>query len=219
MRIMILKSCLLLVEDTTAVACRALWRVKEDDKNLAENQFCWKRLKLAGRIINKEGVQFFVSCITAIEQNVQGKISADEEEGARDQQKIYPAISYYIAYCEISKCSKDGIFRALHGADVDPTISEIKTRHSASMNSYEDVAINKLAQVVKDHDNHATMDLIRMPNTFCRTLCRDYSSNREDVWSADRQMRYLQTTCRLVVVEQGSYSASLSKAHASLTSY
>ena len=66
-----------------------------------------------------------------------------------------------------------------------------------------------MAQVVKDHDNNATMDLIRMPNTFCHTLCRDYSSNREDVWSADRQMRYLQTPCRLVVVEQGSYSASL----------
>ena len=87
------------------------------------------------------------------------------------------------------------------------------------MNSYEDVAIKKLAQVVKDHDNHATMDLVRMCNSFCRTLCCDYSSNWEDVWSADRQMRYPQTPCRLVVVEQGSHGASLSKAHASLTSY
>ena len=92
MRIMIHKSCLQLVEDTTAVACRAVLRVKEDDINLAENHFCSKRLKLADRIINKElkGVQFFVSCITAIEQNVQVKISADEEDGVRDPQKIYP---------------------------------------------------------------------------------------------------------------------------------
>ena len=123
MRIMILKSCLQLVEDTTAVACRAPWRVKEDDINLAEFQFCSKRLKLADRIINKEGVQFFVSCITPIEQNVQGEISADEEKGAGDPQKIYPGKSYFIAYCEISKCSKDKIFRALHGADMDPTVS------------------------------------------------------------------------------------------------
>ena len=34
---MIHKSCLQLLEDTTAVACRALWRVKEDDINLAKN--------------------------------------------------------------------------------------------------------------------------------------------------------------------------------------
>ena len=76
---------------------------------------------------------------------MQGEISADEEEGAGDPQKIYPGKSYFIAYCKISKCSKHGIFRALHGADMDPTISKIKTRHSASMNGYEDVAIEKLA--------------------------------------------------------------------------
>ena len=39
------------------------------------------------------------------------------------------------------------------------------------------------------------------------------------MWSADRQMHYPQTPCRLVVVEQGSYGASLGKAHASHTSY
>ena len=218
MRIMILKSCLQLVEDTKAVACRALWRVKEDDIKLAENQICSKRLKLDDRIIDMEGVQFFVSCITAIEQNVQSKLSADEAEGARDPHKIYPGVSYFIAYRETSQCSKDAIFRALHDADMDPTISEIKTRHSASMHNYEDVAIKKLAQVVKDHDNRATMDLVRMSNTFCRTACRDHSNNREDVRSVDRPTRYPQTPCRLVVVEQSSYGAPLSKAHACLTS-
>jgi len=80
------QSILQLVEDTKAVACRALWRVKEDDIK-GENQFCSKRLKVDDRIIEMEGVQFFVSHITAIEQNVKGKISADEEEGARDPQK------------------------------------------------------------------------------------------------------------------------------------
>ena len=183
---MILKSCLQLVEDTKAIACRALWRVKEDDIKLAENQICSKRLKLDDRIIDMEGVQFFVLCITAIEQNVQGKLSADEAEGARDPHKIYPGVSYFIAYCETSQCSKDAIFRALHDADMDPTISEMKTCHSASMHNYEDVAIKKLAQVVKDHGNRATMDLVHMSNTFCRTACRDHSSNREDVRSVDR---------------------------------
>ena len=65
---------------------------------------------------------------------------------------------------------------------MDPTISEKKTRHSASMNSYEDVAIKKLAQVVKDHDNHATMDLVRMSNTFCHTLCRDQDLEKVHRW-------------------------------------
>ena len=181
MRIMILKSCLQLVEDTKAVACRTLWMVKEVDIKLAENQICSKRLKLDDRIIDMKGVQFFVLCITTTEQNVQGKISADEEEGARDPQKIYPGVSYFIAYCETWKCSKDAIFRALHDADMGPTITEIKNRHSAIMHHYEDVTIKKLAQVVKNRDNRDTMDLVRMFNIFWRTACRNCSSNREDM--------------------------------------
>ena len=81
------------------------------------------------------------------------------------------------------------------------------------------MAIKKLVQVVKDHDNRATMDLVRMSNTFCRAACRHCSNNGEDVRSVDQPMRYPQTLCRLVVVEQVSYGGPLSKAHACLISY
>lgn len=212
------KLCLQVVEDTKAVACRALWRVKKEDANLAENQICSKRLKLDDTIIAMDGVQFFLSCITAIEQNVSRKFSPDDVDEAGDPQKIYPGVSYFIAYRDTSKCSKDAIFRALHEADMDPTISEIKTRNSTSIANYEDVAIKKLAQVVKDHNNSATMDLVDMSNTFCREACRDPCSNGKNAKSVDRPTRYPRTPCRLVVVEQNSYGAALSQAHASLIS-
>ena len=142
------KSCLQLVEDTKAVACRALWRVKEEDISMAKNQICSHGLKLDDAIIGMEGVQFFVSCITEIEQNVTHRITPGEDERGFNPEKIvYPGVSYLIAYRETSKCSKDAIFRALYEADMDPTINAIKTRNSGSLPGYEDVAIKKLAQV------------------------------------------------------------------------
>ena len=215
------KSCLQLVEDTKAVACRALWRVKEEDISMAKNQICSHRLKLDDTIIGMEGVQFFVSCITEIEQNVARRITPGEDgRGFNPEKIVYPGVSYFIAYRETSKCSKHAIFRALYEADMDPTINAIKTRNSGSLSGYEDVAIKKLAQVVKDHDNRATKELVRMSNAFCRAACRDSGSNGENAESIDRlrRPRYPQTPCRLVVVEQGSYRSPLSKAHGSLTS-
>ena len=167
------KSCLQLVEDTKAVACRALWRVKEEDISMAKNQICSHRLKLDDTIIGMEGVQFFVSCITEIEQNVARRITRGEDgRGFNPEKIVYPGVSYFIAYRETSKCSKDAIFRALYEADMDPTINAIKTRNSGSLSGYEDVAIKKLAQVVKDHDNRATKELVRMSNAFCRAMER-----------------------------------------------
>ena len=195
------KSCLQLVEDTKAVACRALWRVKEEDISMAKNQICSHRLKLDDTIIGMEGIQFFVSCITEIEQNVARRITPGEDERGFNPEKI-------VYLC------------ALYEADMDPTINEIETRNSGSLPGYEDVAIKKLAQVVKDHDNRATKELVRMSNAFCRAACRNSGSNGENAESIDQLRRpcYPQTPCCLVVVRQGSYGSPLSKAHGSLTS-
>ena len=70
---------------------------------MAKNQICSHRRKLDDRIIGMEGVQFFVSCITEIEQNVARRISPGEDEGGCNPEKIvYPGFSFFIAYRETS---------------------------------------------------------------------------------------------------------------------
>ena len=191
--------------------------MKEEDLQLAENQICSKRMTLDDKIIEMEGVQFFISCITRIEEKTSRALSdEDDDDNGGSHLKTYPGVAYFVAYRETSTCSKEAIFRALHDADMDPTISEIRTRNSEAIPA-EEVAAKKIAQVVKDHDSRVTIDLVHMSNRFCREACRQHNTNESND-RRDQPRRYPETPCRLVVVEQRCYGGALSEAHASLKS-
>ena len=61
--------------------------MKEEDLQLAENQICSKRMTLDDKIIEMEGVQFFISCITRIEEKTSRALSdelfAKRQKGKR----------------------------------------------------------------------------------------------------------------------------------------
>ena len=163
-----------------------------------------------------EGVQFFISCITRIEKTSRALSDEDDDDNGGSHLKTYPGVAYFVAYRETPTCSKEAIFRALHDADMDPTISEIRTRNSGAIPA-EEVAAKKFAQVVKDHDSRVTIDLLHMSNRFCREPCRQHNTNEPND-RRDQPRRYPETPCRLVVVEQRCCGGALSEAHASLRS-
>ena len=64
----------------SAVSCRAVWRVKEKDKELTENLLCSKRLDMDGALYKLAEIQFFFSSITGVTRNEKRKRSIECEE-------------------------------------------------------------------------------------------------------------------------------------------
>ena len=64
----------------SAVSCRAVWRVKEKDKELVENLLCSKRLDMDDTFCKLAEIQFFFSSITGVTRNKKRKRSTECEE-------------------------------------------------------------------------------------------------------------------------------------------
>ena len=129
-----------MTNDLQAISCRAVWRVKDDDIELATKQICSKRLELDDLIASIEGVQFFVSCITAVTSNP--KTSGGDRSANSNEGKVYPAIAFFIVYRESSMCNESTLFTELHKRDVDVTISSIATRSKGSASNAMEKAKN-----------------------------------------------------------------------------
>ena len=99
-----------------ALVCRATWRVREEDVELATLQIASKRLKLDDVIKSMKSVHFFFSCITAV--------STNEKRSSTGQSKneAYPAIAYFIVYTPSEECNQDTFFARLHNEDLEPNI-------------------------------------------------------------------------------------------------
>ena len=89
------------------------------------------------------------SCITLMMSNEKTSSPQCEEEGPA--REIYPGVAYFIVY------RRSKIFSILHNADMESTVTILRTRNSAST----------LFQVLKDHANEAVQNLVRESNTFC----------------------------------------------------
>ena len=166
-----------------------------------------------------DGVQFFISCITMVQTNARRPKSDEEDEDDEPASRgptIFPGVAYFVVFRETSKCTKETIFVTLHDADMEPTITEIKTRNNRGLTLVE-TAVYQIAQVVKDHNNAATKNMVIASNLFCRSVCRAREIEDEDE-KINRRNTNAQIPCRLVVVQQDSYGGPLSEAHAALTS-
>ena len=84
-----------------------------------------------------------------------------EEEGPG--REIYPGVAYFIEYRPSEACNESKIFSILHNADMEPTVTKLRTQNSAST----------IFQVLKDHANEAVQNLVRESNSFWTALLSD----------------------------------------------
>ena len=128
-----------------------------------------------------------------------------EEEGPA--REIYPGIAYFIMYRPSEACNESKIFSILHNADMEPTVTKLRTRNSAS----------RLFHVLKDHANEAVQNLVRESNTFC--FRRAITDMREQDLPAPEEPRsYPTKACRIVIVNVTEHQTHMTEAHRNLES-
>ena len=136
-----------------SLACRAVWRVERNDLPLANNLIASKRLKLDDILASITGVQYFFSCVTIMKLNSR-KTSSETEVANRP---CYRGVAYFICYRRNEVSNENAIFAALHNADMEPTISELRTGSQSS----------SILQVLKDHSNESVQSLVEASNAYC----------------------------------------------------
>lgn len=131
------------------LACRALWSVAEDVQ-LAKNQICLKGQQLDDAILPKwTAYSFFLSCHYnnwTEDVTYPNQIKTRRLGGFPKHIPVLLTLLFIARYLIV----QEAIFRALHKADMDPTITEIT----------EEAAARKFAQVVKDQNNRAAICLV-----------------------------------------------------------
>ena len=192
-----------------AIGCRAIWRVGEDDMQLARHQIASKRRELDDVISAIHGVQFFLSCITAVSSNPNQSMKNENGNDSVVVQQSYPGIAYFIAYRETESCTEDTIFATLHNQDVEPEIKHIRTARRAGVNATIENAARQLFQVVKDHNNPMMVEMLNDSIAHCQNGAGQSDSNREQTPSQP---------CRLVVVNATEFGEKLQNAATKLTS-
>ena len=155
------------------LACRAIWRVTPEDRDLAKNQIWRKRLILDELLAKIGGVQFFFSCITMMRSNFK-RAWCGEEKGKEAEK--YLGVAYFIAYRRNDLCDENAIFATLHNADVEPKIMKIHAFSAAAT----------LLQALKDHANTCVQNLVDASNTYCLARAMDELNEDEDVPESGR---------------------------------
>ena len=196
-----------------AVACRAVWRVNNQDGKLANDLISSKRLRLEDIILRIEGVQFHISCVVS---NKKGRTNATDIPG----EICYPAIAMFIVYRPTERCSEDTLFSAMHNADLEPSITPITTK--LGRGDMAEKAARDLFQVVKDHDNDRMEEMFRTSNSYCYLQAREElvsdtdGSRREKDQEETRPRHFPDTLCRLLVVNDRELLPQLQEAHRKL---
>ena len=192
-------------KNVQALACRATWRVIRADIELAKRQICSKRLHLDDQLSKIYGVQYFFSCITLMMSNKKTSSPQCEQEGPG--REIYPGVAYFIVYRPSEACNESKIFSILHNADMEPTVTKLRTQNSAST----------LFQVLKDHANEAVQNLVRASNTFC-FRCTITDMREQDLPAPERPRSYATKACRIVIVNVTEHQTHMTEAHRNLES-
>ena len=158
-----------------AVACRAVWRVKNEDIKLANDLISSKRLQLEEIISRLEGVQFLISCVSGVVSNKKVRTNASD---IREEERCYPAIALFIVYRPTERCNERTLFSAMHNADLEPSITPVTTK--LGRGDMAEKASRELFQVVKDHDNERMQQMVRTSNTYCNREAREGISGSVD---------------------------------------
>ena len=141
--------------DVKTLACRAVWGVTADDVKLAERLISSKGLTLDDMLAKISDVQYFFSCITIMISNA--KSSSCQTGNAQSHRESYPGVACFVAYQCKKVCNENPIFASFHNADMEPTISKLRTTSSAS----------SLFKILKDHSCDTVCHLVTTPNMYC----------------------------------------------------
>ncbi|CAB4032953.1 Hypothetical predicted protein, partial [Paramuricea clavata] len=155
----------LITEQLEAVACRAVWRVRETNIDIARNQIASKRLRLDQVVSSMNGVQFFFSCVTSVMCNA--KSAKDDDNETSYTPESYPAIAYFVVYKECATCNEKILFSTIHNEELEAEVSRIRARKSSDSNNEMEKAAKQLFQVVKDHSNNTIQEMLQISNAYC----------------------------------------------------
>ena len=172
--------------DVKTLACRAVWRVERNHVPLANNLISSKRLTLDDILASISGVQYFFSCVTIMRSNAKKSSSRTAEVQSPPS---YPGVAYFICYRRNEICNENTIFAAFHNADMERTVSKVRTHSQAS----------SLFQVLKDHSNETVDSLVAASNTYCYQRAMD---DYDDAPSANPSHSFSSKPCRIVVVNE-----------------
>lgn len=181
------------------LACRAVWRVTTDDVKLAKRLISSKRLTLDDMLAKISDVQFFFSCVTIMMSNA--KCSSRQTENAQSQRESYPGVAYFVACRCNEMCNEDAIFASFHNADMEPTISKLRTMSSSS----------SLFQILQDHSCDIVRDLLTTSNRYCYQRAVLELQNEENPLESTSHC-FSSKPCRIVVVNESGMLQKMTRA-------
>ena len=160
----------------SSVCYRAVWRVRDRALDLARRTISAKRVQHDELLHNIPGVRFFISAITAVEATSQ-----------RNDETIFPAVSYFIVYSPSDECNDEILFNRLHNEDTEADVVRINPRRPGDG---EDMA-RVLFNVVKDHKNEYVNEMVRVSNGYC--IQRRLNDPEERTGATMQDLEKLQT--------------------------
>ena len=197
-------------DDLKAISCRSTWRVEQSDLEMAKNQIASKRLRLDDILSKLYGVQFFISCITAVCSNPK-ESNADQDANVEDR-PIFPAVSYFIVFRQTETCNQNKIYQLLHNENMNAVIQGITSRVEKANDKKMEKYARQLFQVVKDHNNQFVTDMLNESNAYCLANCQESTSADENEGPSNTdQRRPPQQThpCRVIVVNVSEFESRL----------
>ena len=170
------------------MSLRATWTVNYKDNDLTENLIASKRRNLDEKLAKIEGVHFVFSSITGTRTNAKtsrkgkDKLDANQQRSSSDKKNdsmsdeiedlfshFYPGIAYFIAFTPSPTCNPDRRFEFLHFENTEAEINfiKIRVRHESEEQEHNDRLSKELFNVLKDHDNDAVRQFVKLSSQFC----------------------------------------------------
>ena len=139
----------------STVSRKAVWRVKEKDKEFAENLLCSKRLDMDDALCKMAKIQFFFSSVTGVTRHKKGKRSTECEElsegkDAELEQQDSNSLINETSETEKSSqssCHANSLEAILEEPDFYPAMA-----YFVAFTEIEDCSANKIFQVSQESE-------------------------------------------------------------------
>ena len=137
---------------------------------------------------------------------------------------FYPGIAYFIAFTPSPTCNPDRLFEFLHFENTKAEINFIKARvkHESEEQEHSERLSRELFNVLKDHDNDAVRQFVKLSNQFCyakelNEMIYDWSEEKTAVFGIrhlvpDNMNCKFLYPCRFIVFNDSEFGEILEKA-------
>ena len=222
--------------------------MKRQDFNLANDLIASKRLQLDEVVSQVKGVMLFFSSVGGVTSNRPkkkpekdsktskqredsneekkaqdtGDKTADQPGENKDLDIPYPAVSYFIICRRGLADAASNIHKALHEAETEVEVKELKTKKKNVGEEKEVLA--KLCQVLKDHNSSYAQSLLRSSVDFCynQALRHNLEETSDEekrrlfpfltASADDTSLKDLKVPTRLTVIDMEEYGIEIATA-------